>query len=506
MTLTLGEILGGSVVLDNSVHQVREGSFMSGYQRKQIKIYNGNGGSSQYRAWGFLSTISSEIARLLQSDDGASFVVFNGRDYEHNTDDTLLRMGGGMDFNDFTFTTGNLIGCVNGSYDGYPFTLRVSSRFGDEFLKFIIAEADGFVEVTDHGGMEKGGYDWLLVYLWLIKLKKAYRLGLPKAYESRTEKLVSVRGRLDAIDYALHSHIAKYRCTFREHCYNNETTRLIARTLQHLDSTSDFRAPHRLNQTFQFAIEGEHRSLQELLATKPVRNPYYSDYLPVVSLAKLILRNELSDFGETSPTNALLFDVSMLFEYFIRKLLQRNGARFHPKDDRRWSIPSGLIQGYSRRKLIPDLIFDIDDSTFVFDVKYKAFDFKYGVSREDLFQIHTYLGQVSNEQPVAGCGFIYPIKESRWEANGLDAWEGIYSDTITQAGIPIPFHVVFLKIPEQGEIPLDEWPSRFRQSFNSQTEAFIRALWIRLEPIRQNFEHPLARSRESKQPFGQNIN
>ena len=30
---------------------------------------------------------------------------------------------------------------------------------------------------------------------------------------------------------------------------------------------------------------------------------------------------------------------------------------------------------------------------YVFDVKYKAFDTVYGVKREDLFQLHTYIGQ-----------------------------------------------------------------------------------------------------------------
>jgi hypothetical protein len=474
MNKTLGEILAGGAVVDNTVHQVREGVFVPGSHRDEIGVHDGNGGSSQHRAWCFLSGIASKMERLLQPGEGSSLVVFEGREYEHNTEESLLRMCGGADFNDFSFATGNLIGCVTGSYNGYPFSLRVSSRFGDEFLKFIIADADGFVEVADHGGMDKGGYDWLLIYLWLIKLKKAFRLGLPKAYESRTENLVSVRGRLDPVDYVLHSRSARYRCTYREHCYNNGTTRLIARALQHLDSNSTFRAPHRLNQTFQIAIDGERRSLQELLATQPVRNPYYSDYAPVVSLAKQILRNELSDFGEQSPTNALLFDVSMLFEYFVRKLLQRNGVRFHPKNDRKWSIPSGLPHGYSRRKLIPDLIFDVEERTFVFDVKYKAFDFKYGVSREDLFQIHTYLGQVSNEHHVHGCGFIYPIRETRWEALGLDSCKGIYSDTITQAGESVPFHIVFIKIPEQGFVPDSEWPKSFQNSFTKQTGTFVR--------------------------------
>ena len=44
--------------------------------------------------------------------------------------------------------TGNLIGFVKrGDY-----ALKISSRFGDRFLQYIIADADGFLELKDVGG------------------------------------------------------------------------------------------------------------------------------------------------------------------------------------------------------------------------------------------------------------------------------------------------------------------------------------------------------------------
>lgn len=85
----------------------------------------------------------------------------------------------------------------------------------------------------------------------------------------------------------------------------------------------------------------------------------------------------------------------MLFEYFVRKLLKRAGISFQSKNNRDWSIPSGLPNGYERRRLIPDLVFDINGATYVFDVKYKSFDFAHGVSREDLFQLPSLSNQCS---------------------------------------------------------------------------------------------------------------
>ena len=51
-------------------------------------------------------------------------------------------------------------------------------------------------------------------------------------------------------------------------------------------------------------------------------NPFYKEYNDVIDLSKLILRDELSDFGEKSDSSAFFFDVSMLFEYFVRKLFK----------------------------------------------------------------------------------------------------------------------------------------------------------------------------------------
>jgi hypothetical protein len=467
----LSEILRDGTLVDNTVHTSQGGVFRRGTYGAAVEIKRGNGWNNPRSVWPVMrraATLNTEASKLVFRVPDA--------DYEHNTDDAFIRLDG-VEPLDATLSTGNLIGCVKS--EGY--TLRVSSRFGDEFLKYIIADADGFVELPEHGGEEKGGYEWLLIYMWLVKLKKAFRLGLPKAYETHVESLTQVRGRLDPVDYFLNHQRARYRCTYREHSYDNDTTRLIARTLEHLDSHAFLRDAHTLSQTFQIATQGRRGALQELLSTKPVRNPYYADYNPVIALSKQILRNELSDFGDQSQTSAFFFDVSMLFEYFVRKLLKRAGVIFHSKNDRDWKIPSGLLNGYTRRSLIPDLVFERNGVTYVFDVKYKSFDFTHGVSREDLFQLHTYVGQVANRHRVAGCGFIYPIRESRWHDRGLDATQGIFSETIIQGGRTIPFHAVFLKIPEQQIVPNEQWPRAFRASFKGFTANFVRNFLERLQ-------------------------
>jgi len=121
------------------------------------------------------------------------------------------------------------------------------------------------------------------------------------------------------------------------------------------------------------------------------------------------------------------------------------------------------------RKLEPDLVFESDGGQYVFDVKYKAFDKQFGVKREDLFQLHTYIGQYGNEDSIKGCGFVYPISEEKWDALNLDKTQGLIKDDIHQQGKYIPFYVLFLKIPKNTS-------PDFNSLMNEQCRVFIEAI------------------------------
>lgn len=472
MIKPLSRILSDGSLVDNTVHQAKECVFRSGWRGEEVEIPPGGRGANRaVNVWPLM-----QQASLIQIDPADLVLLSPDAEYEHNTDDSFLSLSGIDPFN-FTLTTGNVIGSITcGDY-----TLRISSRFGDEFLRHIIADADGFIEIPDQGGMADGSYEWLLIHLWIIKLKKALRLGLPKTYETRVESLTQVRGRLDPVDYEINRKRGRYSCNYREHSYDNPATRLIARTLEHLDTTSKLSGSHSLMQTFQSATNGRRHPMQDLLAAKPLRNPYFADYNPVMDMAKRILREDLLDFGAQDSTSSFFFDVSMLWEYFIRKLLQRSGCRMRDKSGGVPPIASG-IPGKTRR-LEPDLIFEHGGRNFVFDVKYKNFHFggaSAGVKREDLFQLHTYIGQASNHFDVSSCGFIYPVRESTWREQDLGACNGILSSSISQGGHVIPFHVAFLMVPERAEHSITEWSAIFPQHFRASIKMFLHSLTSKL--------------------------
>jgi hypothetical protein len=387
---------------------------------------------------------------------------FRGGDYEHNTIDRLFSLSG-LGLDRFTISTGNLIGQMR--LDNV--TLKVSSRFGDDFLKYLIADADGFLEVKNLGSHNKGNdLKWLLVYLWKTKLKQAFRLGVPKAYVNQRERLNTLRGRLDLIDYEIRGqHEGRLLCDYREHSYDTPTGRLIAsafKAVERMKLTSLISDCHRIKDAFLTASQGQRSPIDTLLNTAPFSNPFYHEYNEVIHLSKMLLRQDYSDFGGTSQDSAFFFDVSMLFEHFIRKVLMRSGIPLQPKGQSLGSIPSGN-DTYSR-KLIPDILYQDELGQHLFDVKYKHFDTRYGVSREDIFQIHTYAGQVLNSGgSLKRIGFIYPVKASTESRLPI-------RQALDIGGHRLNFEVHFLVIPRLeaacgGDLPTPKETTIFYEEF-----------------------------------------
>jgi 5-methylcytosine-specific restriction enzyme subunit McrC len=464
----LFEIIKDNTLVDNQTYQTNNGVFENHLLKEPITLLRREGrewknpSNDEDALWKFLNTTNRKINESLQNNENTALVLFNSKDYEHNTEDKFIDVAG-VNCMDFTLKTSNLIGYIKkGDY-----ALKISSRFGDNFLKQIIADADGFLELENHGGSNGStGYEWLLIYLWKIKLKKAYRLGIPKNYVSKSEQLNKVRGQIDPISYFINGHEGKYNCKYREHSYDNPTTRIIAEVFKKIKGNEFITDIHPIKNAFLIATNGCNSKRADLYNTPHFANPFYNDYNDVIDLSKLILRDKLADFGDNSDKSAFFFDISMLFEYFIRKQLTRNGIKLENKFEKKLQIPTG-ISTY-KRKLIPDIVIEHNNSLHVFDVKYKAFNFKDGVNREDLFQIHTYVGQYGNDKNIKSCGFIYPFAESKYDSNKLFQ-NGLLEEKLNIMGTDISFYVLFLKIP-------DNKVENYSQNFQRNTKLFVEEI------------------------------
>ncbi len=410
--------------------------------KQHTKVHNNN-----KAIWSFLYH-----SYALQQDNKNDVFLFNNKEYENNTDDKLVDVSG-RDARNFRIRTGNLIGYIRSG----EYALKVSSRFGDNFLKYIIADADGFLSVKDKGGDTKGSYEWLLVYLWSIKLKKAYRLGLPKEYKSFTEELKKAKGQIDPLYYYKHHKTGQYKCNYREYSYDTLQAALILEAFNKVKKHIAFvNGLHSIRTALATATRGIRLKPSDLYQAQHFSNPFYSDYNDVIDLSKSILRDEFSGFGAEKNSDAFLFDVSMLFEYFVKKLLMRSGWILRSKFSSKLTIPTGTRE----QKLQPDLLIETVNGLAVFDVKYKNFDRIYGVKREDLFQLHTYIGRYGNDESIASCGFIYPNANDKNE---------IIQQTIQFMGKIVPFYVCLLGVPVNKN-------DNFNESFRNQCTSFVEEI------------------------------
>lgn len=483
----LFDVIKDGTLQDNQSYSAKEGEFKNSRQQdegcfleergknKRIQIHTQEG-----ETWEFLNSISVEIKDALGNKNKRrdALILFNEKEYEHNAGGTLFEISG-TNARNFTLTTGNMVGFVKkGDY-----SLIINSRFGEDFLKYIVADADGFLKLEDIGGESSGEeYKWLLAYIWNTKLKNAYRLGLPKKYVTKDDRTTRVRGTIDTVDYFQNHKSGKYLCSYREHSYNSPALSLFIEAYKEVIDFPFCQQTRGIYNTLLIANQGVKRSRQDILKTKHFTNQYYSDYNVLIDLSKRVIRNRELNFDSQNDSSAFLFDVSMLFEYFIRKLIARSGIHVESKTKHRWEIPSGAYpdsqQGSYKRKLEPDLVFESSDGIYVFDVKYKYFDQKYGVKREDLFQLHTYIGRYGHETTIKGCGFIYPISDERWGTLGLDKTQGIISDVIRQQGREIPFYVLFLKIPLNSR---EEGSSKnFNSEMSKSCSTFVSTLKSRV--------------------------
>jgi len=365
-----------------------------------------------------LSSVSTQLKLRLTDSNfiKQNLYLFNDEEYEHNTVGNFLDYvpGIGNQIENGLINTNNLVGYVNKKHNNTNYSIVISSRFGDNFLKHLIASTDGFLELPDSGDAGQTGMaEWLLTFLWKVKLKHAYRLGLPKEYVTKQEKTVSFRGNMNINGAIINPEfIPAYDCKFREHSYDNSITRLITNAFRLVRNKEILQDCHKMRQDFNIATEGKRIPINELLDYKAVKNPYYNDYNKVAELSQRIIKKEMADFSsEKDDFSAFFFDMSMLFEHFIRKALIRKGYVLEEKNKDQYSIPSGGVHNAGKWRLYPDIVIQNEDgSVDVFDVKYKQYNFIYGVDRDDLFQINTYVAHILNTRLVRRCGFIFPLE------------------------------------------------------------------------------------------------
>ncbi len=334
--------------------------------------------------------------------------------------------------------TGNYVG----KFVWEGLTIEIQSRFSSIFLERMLNFAnDIYLDDISVSGRKTKDLDisrYIIYYMFVQNLEKAFLLGLPKSYKSVRHHEIKLKGKID-IKRFIKNDIpfkGKISSTSREQKEIQEVIDVLYKAVRIIDKSkfstkniSHIKAhlkQHRSNQYISSKV------ITKALKSKALQNPIFALYKKVLEYARYIINGsniEKKSDGK-NETYGFLINVAELFEIYIAKLLQ--------KEFLDWSVSSPKEELYESqfyaRKIIPDIVMEKDNNVLVFDTKYKRMKFRgtkkgfWDLDRNDFFQINTYMSYYQNHKEnykvVAG-GLLYPMEGEFIEEDcHSDSWFG----------------------------------------------------------------------------------
>ncbi len=302
--------------------------------------------------------------------------------------------------------------------------INIITKYGDAFLKRILNFVnDIFIdneEAKSRKDEAENQFLYIIAYLFIQSLEKAAVLGLPQEYKKQRERSHKVRGAIDFNAYLKQDIPFKGKLTsvFKERCYVQEVIDVLYLTLRKLESLFGREIHNKLlgvSQLVKQHYSGNYVTyeiIQKARAHQSIINPLYNGFRKVLEYAEIILLDKDLMPDETNSkmaTTGYLFDIAELFELYLEKLLSRNFKE--------WSVNAQeKVDMYQHkfyaRSMFPDIVMKqrSNNKIAVFDAKFKKMEMSNkDVDRNDLHQIHSYVGYF-NDEIIAG-GLLYPLSK-----------------------------------------------------------------------------------------------
>jgi 5-methylcytosine-specific restriction endonuclease McrBC regulatory subunit McrC len=275
---------------------------------------------------------------------------------------------------------------------------------------------------------------FIIYYMFIQNLEKAFLLGLPKSYRSVEHHDMKLKGKIDINRFIKHDipFKGKISSVSREQKEIQEIIDVLHKAVSIIENNSfstknvSHIKTHLKQQRSRAYVSNQ--IIQKAMNTKALQNPIFAPYKKVLKYAKYVIDGSNLEQKENGKeeTFGFLINVAELFEIYVTKLLQKEFSE--------WTVNSPKIELYPNqffaRKIIPDIVMEKDNKILVFDTKYKKMTFKdryqYGgdVDRCDFFQINTYMSYYQNNgyEVLAG-GLLYPM-EGIFEKNNCysESW------------------------------------------------------------------------------------
>jgi len=337
--------------------------------------------------------------------------------------------------NKATFYTSHYIGFYSAKIDNTQVSLEIKPRFGNGIFNYLLSYAYGiYLPKSEFSSSQsKNGNLWLITMMWKATLEKAMtKSQIPKEYTTNEKNSSNFKGQLKISQHIKHNLVdkSKFYCKYRKLTMDtliNQTIRytykLLMQKQNHLSGL--LRNIAEYDAMLQsFGVENKDIFLSEIKKIRYSKLNFH--YKKVMELSSLIIKSEsIKSDSSLSNNNSFSYflDIAELWENYLLKVLQRNLPEYYiysPNEEG----GEYLLEDSDRkiRQIRPDIMIKKDGKVVaILDAKYKSYNqigqyancekFPYFVSRDDLYQMSTYLYHYADSNEKAIGLFVSPVED-----------------------------------------------------------------------------------------------
>ncbi|MGJ0313326.1 McrC family protein [Aliarcobacter cryaerophilus] len=363
-----------------------------------------------------------------KSPNNTFFSFFKDEEKKAIKNEDALIISIKKDGDNYLAQTGNYVG----KFVWQGLEIDIKSRFSNTFLERMLNFANDIFldDVSITGNKVDKDFDiskYIIYYMFVQNLEKAFLLGLPKAYRSIEHHEMKLKGKIDINKFIKYDipFQGKISSVSREQKEIQEIIDVLYKAVKIIDKNNKAflkNISHIKTHLKQYKSNNyvSNETINKALKSKALQNPIFAPYKKVLEYARFIINgNNIEKNDGKQETFGFIINVAELFEIYITKLLQKEFSDWYVESPHlRLDEKFGKTYLYSR-KIIPDIVMTKKKDLIVFDTKYKKMNFNYvkgngvDVDRNDFFQINTYMSYYQNQNyNVKIGGLLYPIEKS----------------------------------------------------------------------------------------------
>ena len=349
------------------------------------------------------------------------FTLTNNR-INFETDRPIEYRFDGKDEKKAYFSTSRYVGFfIHGEH-----LIRIEPRFGNIIRDHLFVHALGLYLPKGNSGIDNSKVKnlWLIVLLWRANVEKAItKSQISKTYNKIEKNNHFFRGQLNVQKQIRHNSVdlSKFYCTYSQFSYDNtinQTLRYCYRLLnKEYSSILQGFAEHD-EMLSDFGVSNNPITLREI--NKIVYTPMTKYYKPLMELSKAIIgfnSYQNSSNLEQKSGFSVFLDMAEVWENYLYNLLRKELDGFEVENPNLTGDYPLFDDG--SRKVRPDILIKKDGKVVaILDAKYKNYTHigmyaneQDAVSREDLYQMMTYLQRFGDNESTIGiftspfCGY-----------------------------------------------------------------------------------------------------